>query len=229
MDVDEFDRRLALYEPLACSVRELLDATIRTCADEETVAEARRAIDAVTAKLRATQTDGPRGVRFTADGRSMTWSNPVIGVHNAIAPPLEIHRDADLRCWSEFELGAAYEGPPGHVHGGMSALILDHILGEVASARADQAVCSPGRFRAGICAAHRWDRCGPRPGSTVSTGSRRTQRASSPTPTVPPSRPRVCSSSRPGHVTAVRFYISTAFLDTREVIEVAKGGRRSRL
>jgi acyl-coenzyme A thioesterase PaaI-like protein len=133
MDVDEFDRRLALYEPLACSVRELLDATIRTCADEETVAEARRAIDAVTAKLRATQTDGPRGVRFTADGRSMTWSNPVIGVHNAIAPPLEIHRDADLRCWSEFELGAAYEGPPGHVHGGMSALILDHILGEVAS------------------------------------------------------------------------------------------------
>ena len=133
MDVDEFDRRLALYEPLACSVRELLDATIRTCADEETVAEARRAIDAVTAKLRATQSDGPRGVRFTADGRSMTWSNPVIGVHNAMAPPLEIHRDGDLRCWSEFELGAAYEGPPGHVHGGMSALILDHILGEVAS------------------------------------------------------------------------------------------------
>ena len=134
MDVDEFDRQLALYRPLACSVRELLDATIRTCADEETVAEARRAIDAVTAELRATQTDGPRGVRYTSDGRSMTWGNPVIGVQNAIAPPLEIHRDADLRCWSDFELGAAYEGPPGHVHGGMSALILDHILGEVASA-----------------------------------------------------------------------------------------------
>lgn len=134
MDVDEFDRQLALYRPLACSVRELLDATIRTCADEETVAAARRAIDAVTAELRATQTDGPRGVRYTSDGRSMTWGNPVIGVHNAIAPPLEIHRDADLRCWSDFELGAAYEGPPGHVHGGMSALILDHILGEVASA-----------------------------------------------------------------------------------------------
>ena len=133
MDVDEFDRQLALYEPLACSIRELLDATIRTRADEETVAEARRAIDAATAKLRATQADGPRGVRFTADGRSMTWSNPVIGVHNAIAPPLEIHRDADLRCWAEFELGAAYEGPPRHVHGGISALILDHILGEVAS------------------------------------------------------------------------------------------------
>ena len=33
-------------------------------------------------------------------------------------------------CWSEFSLGAAYEGPPGLVHGGVCALVLDHILGE---------------------------------------------------------------------------------------------------
>jgi acyl-coenzyme A thioesterase PaaI-like protein len=32
-------------------------------------------------------------------------------------------------------LGAAYEGPPGLVHGGVSALLLDHILGETASGR----------------------------------------------------------------------------------------------
>lgn len=36
-------------------------------------------------------------------------------------------------CWSEFSLGAAYEGPPGLVHGGVCALVLDHILGEAAS------------------------------------------------------------------------------------------------
>ena len=57
----------------------------------------------------------------------------MIGVRNAIAPPMEIHHDDDRRCWAEFELGAAYEGPPGQVHGGISALVLDHILGEVAS------------------------------------------------------------------------------------------------
>jgi acyl-coenzyme A thioesterase PaaI-like protein len=34
---------------------------------------------------------------------------------------------------ADFHLGAAYEGPPGHVHGGVAALILDHILGEAAS------------------------------------------------------------------------------------------------
>lgn len=32
-----------------------------------------------------------------------------------------------LRCWS------TYEGPPGHVHGGICALVLDHILGAAAN------------------------------------------------------------------------------------------------
>lgn len=132
MDAEEFDRQLNLYEPLAEAVRELLDATIRTQADADTVAEAVRAVRDVTASLRATQLEGPRGVRYTSDGRSMTWGNPVIGVHNAFAPPVVVNK-ADGRCWAEFELGAAYEGPPNHVHGGVSALILDHVLGEVAS------------------------------------------------------------------------------------------------
>ncbi len=132
MDAEEFDRQRDLYEPLAEAVRELLDATIRTQADADTVAAAVSAVQAVTASLRATQLEGPRGVGFTADGRSMTWGNPVIGVHNAFAPPVVVNKE-DGRCWAEFTLGAAYEGPPDHVHGGVSALILDHMLGEVAS------------------------------------------------------------------------------------------------
>lgn len=32
-----------------------------------------------------------------------------------------------------MHLGAAYEGPPGHVHGGVAALALDHLLAEAAS------------------------------------------------------------------------------------------------
>ncbi len=34
---------------------------------------------------------------------------------------------------ADFYLGAAYEGPPGHVHGGVSAMVLDHVLGEAPS------------------------------------------------------------------------------------------------
>jgi hypothetical protein len=132
IDTGEFDRERDLYEPLACAVRELLDATIRTQVRADVVADAVRTIDSVTAVLRLTQLDGPRKVRFTADGRGVTWGNPVIGVHNAFAPPLVIEHTPE-GCWTQFDLGAAYEGPPNHVHGGVSALILDHMLGEVAS------------------------------------------------------------------------------------------------
>lgn len=43
-----------------------------------------------------------------------------------------IHHEPDGLVWSEFTLGAAYEGPPDHAHGGVSALILDHVLGATA-------------------------------------------------------------------------------------------------
>jgi len=72
-------------------------------------------------------------VRYNTDGESMAWGNPVIGLRNPIAPPVIMNQDPSGKVWSEFELGAAYEGPPGHVHGGVCALILDHVLGEIAS------------------------------------------------------------------------------------------------
>ena len=46
---------------------------------------------------------------------------------------MDIRHEDGGRCWSEFDLGLAYEGPPGLVHGGICALVLDHLLGEVAS------------------------------------------------------------------------------------------------
>lgn len=126
-------RLRATYEPLAESVRALVDATIRTEADAATVAEAKRQIDAVVARLRRTQIEGAFGVRVAASGESLGWGNAVIGIRNPLAPPVLTTRDESGRVSAEFELGAAYEGPPGHVHGGVSALILDHLLGEAAS------------------------------------------------------------------------------------------------
>lgn len=126
-------RMRATYEPLAESVRQLIDATIRTEVDADTVAAVKAQIDSATAHLRSRQIDGPFGVRFTTGGDRMPWGNPVIGIRNPVAPPLTIHHDADDRVFTDFHLGAAYEGPPGHVHGGVAALILDHVLGEVAA------------------------------------------------------------------------------------------------
>ncbi|MGV0836444.1 PaaI family thioesterase [Mycolicibacterium thermoresistibile] len=133
---EELAELRAVYEPLTQAVRRLIDVTIRTEVDADTVAAATADIDAVTARLRAKQLDGSFGVRHTTAGEPMAWGDAVIGVRNPIAPRVVTSRDGD-RVWADFEVGAAYEGPSGHVHGGVSAMVLDHMLGE-AAAHADK-------------------------------------------------------------------------------------------
>jgi len=65
----------------------------------------------------------------------MPWGNVVIGVRNPVAPPLVVEQSDDGGVVTDFHLGAAYEGPPGHVHGGVAALVLDHVLGAAASSQ----------------------------------------------------------------------------------------------
>lgn len=120
-----------LYGPLADSVRRLIDVTIRSEVDDQTVRAAKALIDEASDLLAARLMPGAFGVRRTLDGGTVAWGNAAIGVRNAIAPPLVIVRDGD-RVHTEVDLGAAYEGPPGHVHGGVCALILDHLLGATA-------------------------------------------------------------------------------------------------
>jgi acyl-coenzyme A thioesterase PaaI-like protein len=133
LSADDVASLRAIYEPLTASVRELVDATIRTEVDAAAVAEVKAVIDAATATLRRRQVDQSFGIRFGADGDQMPWGNAVIGIRNPTAPPLEVQTAPDGSVHADFVLGAAYEGPPRHVHGGVSALILDHVLGEAAS------------------------------------------------------------------------------------------------
>ena len=133
ISAEEVERLRAVYQPLAESVRELIDATVRTEVNAAAVAAAKAEIDLATAHLRQEQTEGSFGVRYLSSGERMAWGNAVIGIRNPIAPPLQIQRDANGKSMCDFHLGAPYEGPPGHVHGGVAALILDHLLGEAAS------------------------------------------------------------------------------------------------
>jgi acyl-coenzyme A thioesterase PaaI-like protein len=131
---EEICRQEALYGPLAQAVRELADASIRTEADDESIQAAREQIEAITARLRVRQLNGAYGIRFNSDGTGRPWGNAVVGLRNPVAPPLEIKRDPAGKAWADFHLGAAYEGPPGLVHGGVAALVLDQLLGEAAGA-----------------------------------------------------------------------------------------------
>jgi hypothetical protein len=134
MSADDRDRLAALYGPLTDDVRELILAAIRTDAEPEKIDAARTAIHAARDALHSRQRDESNVVHHAVGGRPVVWSNAVIGLRNPIAPPLTIHHEDDgTRCWSEFTLNGAYEGPPGLVHGGVCALILDHVLGEAAS------------------------------------------------------------------------------------------------
>jgi acyl dehydratase len=59
--------------------------------------------------------------------------NPVTGSGSALAPPLHIEV-AGQAVIGTCTLGLAFEGPPAFAHGGISAMLLDQLLGYAASA-----------------------------------------------------------------------------------------------
>lgn len=120
------------YADLADAVRDLIDLTVRTTVSPAEAATATRAVRALTATLAAAAHPGPLGLVTCSDGRLRDPGNPAVGSRNPVAPPLVIEKDRDAgRAWTTFTLGAAYEGPPGHVHGGIIAMVLDQMLGTI--------------------------------------------------------------------------------------------------
>ena len=77
---------------------------------------------------------GAYGVRFSTDGRGRAWGNAVVGLRNAVAPPLEIERPAGRGVGRTSPSARRTKDRPGSVHGGVSALVLDQMLGEAAGA-----------------------------------------------------------------------------------------------
>ncbi|MGH2631997.1 MAG: PaaI family thioesterase [Tepidiformaceae bacterium] len=60
--------------------------------------------------------------------RAMFDSSPLIGMGNPIAPPLHLSI-VDDHVEGTATFGTQYEGPPGHVHGGIIAAAFDEVLG----------------------------------------------------------------------------------------------------
>ncbi len=59
--------------------------------------------------------------------------SPMIGLANPLAPPITIGRAGPRSAIAKVRFGAAYEGPPGCVHGGFVAAAFDEVLGYVQS------------------------------------------------------------------------------------------------
>ena len=132
---EEVEAEAAVYGGLTDAVRRLNEATLRTTVDHETVEEVRRQVEELAARLEKSMIPGSFGVSFTKGGRVRGYGNAVVGLRNPLAVPLKIVQDREAgRATAEFELNALYEGPPGQVHGGVVALVLDQVFGEAAAA-----------------------------------------------------------------------------------------------
>ena len=127
----EHDR---VFGALAQRTREFVDASLHTQVDHATVEEVTATLEALTARLGKESDPTFLGVAIGQDGSVRNHGNAVVGLRNPFAPPLRVEKTPDGTAFAAFHLGAAYEGPPGLVHGGVSALILDQLLGEAAAA-----------------------------------------------------------------------------------------------
>jgi acyl-coenzyme A thioesterase PaaI-like protein len=134
MTADELEAERVLLGGLAQGVRDLAEASLRTTVSGIVVTEVQQEVARLTALLSAEQIPGSFGVSVTSGGGVRGHGNAVVGLRNPVAPPLTIEKSPEGRAWSSFHLNALYEGPPGMVHGGVAALVLDQLLGEAAAA-----------------------------------------------------------------------------------------------
>jgi uncharacterized protein (TIGR00369 family) len=121
---------------LAQATRELADAQLRTEVDLEEAAAVTAEVRRLTERLRARATDGALGIELGPGRKEIrNHGNAVVGLRNPFAAvrKADRHIDSDRRVRYDVELGALHEGPPGLVHGGVSALLLDQVLGEAAA------------------------------------------------------------------------------------------------
>ena len=127
----EHDR---VFGALTQATRDLMDAQLRTELGHDEAEEITAAVESLTRRLLKQAAPGPLGVQIGEGGRIRNHGNAVVGLRNPVAPPLQVRRSREGRAWASFHLNGLYEGPPGLVHGGVSAMVLDQLLGEAAAA-----------------------------------------------------------------------------------------------
>ena len=133
LDVDDTQtaRREAITE-LGETLRTLIEHATKTEAPAEDLRRAAASIRSVAEQL-GSQTRGAPVPAADDLLRGVRMYNPVTGHGSALAPPLHIEVVAGMAI-GHCTLGLAFEGPPTFAHGGVSAMLLDQILGHAVGA-----------------------------------------------------------------------------------------------
>jgi hypothetical protein len=130
---DELLERRAAVTELGVELRALADLVTRTEAGADVLRDSARRLREVAPALR----ERIRGIAEPPSVDDLMGGvrmfNPVIGAGNPIAPPMRVEIGEDgAEGWCT--LGHAYEGPPMYGHGGVSAMLIDQLLGHAAAA-----------------------------------------------------------------------------------------------
>lgn len=134
-DLEPSHRRAEMIR-LADAVRGVLHRLIQTSASVELVGQAADAVQEVADLLAA----HPLGAAYEGFSESANAGepfgffdhSPMLGRANPLAPPIELWVE-DGHMLGRATFGAAYEGPPGCVHGGYIAAAFDEMLGSTQS------------------------------------------------------------------------------------------------
>jgi uncharacterized protein (TIGR00369 family) len=127
-DREDREVRRAAVADLGEALRDLVDAAVRTEVPLDALAAAAGEARALADRLRV----GGRGLFDIAavddPEHGERWYSPVYGPGSPVAPPLVASSTPDGRATGRVTVGKPHEGPPGLVHGGVVATLLDHVL-----------------------------------------------------------------------------------------------------
>lgn len=133
--IDLTPRRAELIR-LSEAVRGVLHRLVQTSAPVPMIAEAADQVEVVAALLAAHRSASTyEGFAESANaGEPFAFfdHSPMLGRANPLAPPIELSLE-DGKMIGRATFGAAYEGPPGCVHGGFIAAAFDEVLGSTQS------------------------------------------------------------------------------------------------
>ena len=117
---------------LSTACRAIIDELASSSATSEAFAQARDLVQQAVAVLARADHDRPyeeaEGSLAHYQEHMFIDHSPLVGPLNPLAPPIAISVDG-TRVTGEVAFGAAYEGPPGCVHGGFLAAAFDEVLG----------------------------------------------------------------------------------------------------